>query len=69
MFQAHFEESQFENNRADNWKKLKQTAVPTIFDVPNPPKPIASKRKRGLGLPKRDPLFHNYSKSSKEVIL
>ncbi|KAG0431525.1 hypothetical protein HPB47_021697, partial [Ixodes persulcatus] len=28
---AHFEESAFEQNRIDGWKKLKQTAIPTIF--------------------------------------
>ncbi|XP_077490812.1 uncharacterized protein LOC144101512 [Amblyomma americanum] len=29
--QAHFEESCFEQNRADGWKKLKPNAVPTVF--------------------------------------
>jgi len=29
--QKHFTEDQFEGNRADGWRKLKQTAVPTIF--------------------------------------
>ena len=31
----HFEESQFTNKEKKNW--LIQTAVPTLFDVPNPP--------------------------------
>uniref|UniRef100_A0A090XBM7 THAP-type domain-containing protein n=1 Tax=Ixodes ricinus TaxID=34613 RepID=A0A090XBM7_IXORI len=31
LCEAHFEESAFEQNRIDGWKKLKQTAIPTIF--------------------------------------
>ncbi|KAK4315365.1 hypothetical protein Pmani_013418 [Petrolisthes manimaculis] len=31
LCQAHFLDDQFETNRADGWKKLKSTAVPTIF--------------------------------------
>lgn len=38
--QAHFEPSQFEQNRLDGWRKLKPNAVPTIFNTPNPPKTI-----------------------------
>lgn len=36
--QAHFEHSEFEKKRADGRVKLKPNAVPTIFNVPNPPK-------------------------------
>lgn len=35
--QKHFELSQFEQNRLDGKIKLKPNAIPTIFDVPNPP--------------------------------
>ena len=38
----HFETSQFMNSEK---KRLIWNAVPTVFDVPNPPKPIAIKRK------------------------
>ncbi|EFN76095.1 hypothetical protein EAI_15717, partial [Harpegnathos saltator] len=27
----HFEDSQFEMNRLDGWKKLKPDAIPTLF--------------------------------------
>lgn len=36
MFQKHFEESQFEIGRADNWRKLIPNAIPTLFDTLNP---------------------------------
>ncbi|XP_072144057.1 uncharacterized protein [Dermacentor andersoni] len=35
---AHFEESAFEQNRADDWKKLKPNAVPTLFSFRAMPK-------------------------------
>ncbi|XP_064457356.1 peroxynitrite isomerase THAP4-like isoform X1 [Ornithodoros turicata] len=31
LCEAHFEDSQFEQHRADGWKKLKPNAVPTLF--------------------------------------
>ncbi|KAL3278437.1 hypothetical protein HHI36_013758 [Cryptolaemus montrouzieri] len=37
LCEEHFEESQFESKRADNVRKLKPNAVPTLFDVPNSP--------------------------------
>ena len=36
MCSNHFEDSQFTNK--DEKKRLIQTAVPALFDVPNPPK-------------------------------
>nr|XP_012218253.1 PREDICTED: THAP domain-containing protein 4-like [Linepithema humile] len=36
LCEEHFEESQFETNRADNWRKLKPNAIPTLFDIPDP---------------------------------
>jgi len=42
--QKHFEESQFESHRVDGWRKLKNNAVPTIFDIPNPPHKLATRR-------------------------
>lgn len=42
--QFHFEECQFELHRADGKKLLKWNAVPTLFSVPNPPKPLTLKR-------------------------
>ena len=44
--QVHFEESQFELNRKDGKKLLRWNAVPTLFNVPNPPKKITDHRKR-----------------------
>jgi hypothetical protein len=41
----HFEENQFEKNRCDGKKKLKYNAVPTIFNIPNPPKKIQTTRR------------------------
>ena len=41
MCQLHFEESQFTASK----KKLIKTAVPTLFNIPNPPKKLAPKRK------------------------
>ncbi|XP_050066515.1 THAP domain-containing protein 2-like [Aphis gossypii] len=35
--EIHFEPSQFEKNCADGWKKLKPNAVPTLFNILNPP--------------------------------
>nr|XP_012226077.1 PREDICTED: THAP domain-containing protein 4-like [Linepithema humile] len=37
LCEKHFEESQFEIDRADNWRKLKSNAIPTLFDIPDPP--------------------------------
>ncbi|KAK8766416.1 hypothetical protein V5799_006803 [Amblyomma americanum] len=31
LCEAHFEPSQFEQHRADGWKRLKLTAVPSLF--------------------------------------
>lgn len=45
LCEVHFEPSQFENNRQDGWKKLRPNAVPTIFDVPNPPRLFESRRR------------------------
>ncbi|XP_075529268.1 THAP domain-containing protein 1-like isoform X1 [Dermacentor variabilis] len=37
--ELHFEPSQFEQRRADGWKKLKQNAIPTLFaNNTQPPK-------------------------------
>ncbi|XP_029347901.1 THAP domain-containing protein 6-like, partial [Acyrthosiphon pisum] len=38
LCEAHFEESEFELYRADGRVKLKPNAVPTLFNVPRPPK-------------------------------
>ncbi|KAG5347394.1 THAP4 protein, partial [Acromyrmex charruanus] len=37
LCEKHFENSQFESHRSDDWKKLKPNAIPTLFDVLNPP--------------------------------
>jgi hypothetical protein len=41
---VHFEDSQFEQHRKDGKKKLRPGAVPTLFEVTNPPKPVTIKR-------------------------
>ncbi|XP_075726132.1 peroxynitrite isomerase THAP4-like [Rhipicephalus microplus] len=38
---AHFEENNYEQHRADGWKKLKPNAVPTLFTF----KPLPKERK------------------------
>lgn len=45
MLKEHFEDSQFEQHRADGRRLLKPNAVPTIFSVPNPPKLLDTTRK------------------------
>ena len=45
ILQVHFEESQFEQYRKDGKRKLKPNAIPTLFDVTNPPKSVTNKRK------------------------
>ncbi|ELT94675.1 hypothetical protein CAPTEDRAFT_199997 [Capitella teleta] len=40
----HFEDSQFMNSK-DRRSKLMPSAIPTLFNVPNPPKLIETKRK------------------------
>ncbi|KAG8175595.1 hypothetical protein JTE90_019407 [Oedothorax gibbosus] len=52
LCEDHFEDTQFESNRADGWRKLKPNAIPTIFDVPNPPKLLECQRIKGIGMPK-----------------
>ena len=37
LCEKHFEDSQFESHREDGWKKLIPNAIPTLFDIPNPP--------------------------------
>ncbi|XP_029341266.1 THAP domain-containing protein 4-like [Acyrthosiphon pisum] len=48
---VHFEENQFERRRIDGWIKLKWDAIPTIFNVPNPPKSVIAKRKSKYKIP------------------
>ncbi|XP_060855810.1 THAP domain-containing protein 7-like [Metopolophium dirhodum] len=45
LCEVHFEENQFERKRIDGWIKLKWDAIPTIFNVPNPPKSTMTKSK------------------------
>lgn len=45
LCEVHFEKNQWESQRADGWKKLKPNAIPTIFNVPNPPKKLSLERK------------------------
>lgn len=47
----HFEDNQFEKNRIDGWIKLKLDAIPTIFNVPNPPKSMMATRKSKYKVP------------------
>ncbi|KAL1505179.1 hypothetical protein ABEB36_004801 [Hypothenemus hampei] len=41
----HFEPNQYEQNRQDGRKLLKPNAIPTLFQVPNPPKLFAQSRR------------------------
>ncbi|KFM74232.1 hypothetical protein X975_08990, partial [Stegodyphus mimosarum] len=45
--QDHFEESQFESLCKDR-KKLRKTAVPTLFSIPNPPPSVTDKKIREM---------------------
>lgn len=38
LCEKHFNESQFEANRRDGWRKLRPDAVPTVFDFSNSPR-------------------------------
>uniref|UniRef100_A0A1Y1N715 THAP-type domain-containing protein n=1 Tax=Photinus pyralis TaxID=7054 RepID=A0A1Y1N715_PHOPY len=46
--EVNFEEDQFETCRKDKLKKLKPNAVPTLFDVPNPPPRITPLPRKSL---------------------
>ncbi|KAK8769035.1 hypothetical protein V5799_014501 [Amblyomma americanum] len=48
---AHFEESCFEQNRADGWKKLKPNAVLTVFPFRVAPRKRKSPRDRTQPVP------------------
>ncbi|XP_035215862.1 RB-associated KRAB zinc finger protein-like [Stegodyphus dumicola] len=47
----HFEESQFASLCKDR-KKLRKTALPTLFSIPNPPPSVTDKRIREIRCPK-----------------
>ena len=72
MFQVHFEDSQFERNRVDGKKKLRWNAVPTLFNVPNPPKPVTLRRALHSRFPLHtqisERLFHDHSYFKKGAI-
>ncbi|XP_015377364.1 PREDICTED: THAP domain-containing protein 2-like [Diuraphis noxia] len=51
LCEVHFEENQFEKNRNDGWVKLKWDAIPTVFNVPNPPKRMMTTRKSKYKIP------------------
>ncbi|XP_035223658.1 uncharacterized protein LOC118196324 isoform X2 [Stegodyphus dumicola] len=57
---VHFEENQFECSRQDGRKKLKPNAVPTLFNVPNPPQLLTPQRLKGIGLPKHRSVTSNF---------
>ena len=42
LCQLHFEDSEFTNVHTK--RRLKRNAVPTLFNIPNPPKPLHLKR-------------------------
>ena len=44
MCQLHFEASQFSNTSCKR-RRLIRTALPTLFNISNPPKPLTLKRK------------------------
>ena len=44
--QVHFEQSQFEQHLADGKKLLCCNAIPTLFNVPNPPKTVTEHRRK-----------------------
>ncbi|KAH6921221.1 hypothetical protein HPB50_027790 [Hyalomma asiaticum] len=48
---AHFEPSNYEQNRADGWKKLKPNAVPTLFTFRPLPKERRTPKERTVSAP------------------
>ncbi|XP_035213096.1 THAP domain-containing protein 5-like isoform X3 [Stegodyphus dumicola] len=60
LCEVHFEENQFECSRQDGRKKLKPNAVPTLFNVPNPPQLLTPQRLKGIGLPKHRSVTSNF---------
>ncbi|XP_036143319.1 peroxynitrite isomerase THAP4-like [Monomorium pharaonis] len=60
LCEKHFENSQFERHRSDGLRKLKPNAIPTLFDVPNPPPMIdPSPRKSLYKNPEKNAAFAN----------
>ena len=53
----------------DGWKKLKQNAVPTVFNIPNPPPMLSNKRIKGIGRPKPDSLLASHLNTSEKVYI
>lgn len=45
LCQDHFEDCMFSNSKESKRRRLKLTAVPTTFNVPNPPALVTPKRK------------------------
>ncbi|KAH6938785.1 hypothetical protein HPB50_012646 [Hyalomma asiaticum] len=45
---AHFEESSFEQHRADGWKKLKPNAAPSVFAFTAPPRQRKPPKQRAV---------------------
>ncbi|XP_030762468.1 52 kDa repressor of the inhibitor of the protein kinase-like isoform X2 [Sitophilus oryzae] len=58
LCEKHFEKTQFENKRADGKVKLRPNAVPTIFNLPNPPLNTECLKRRHY---KDDDLFEELS--------
>ncbi|XP_050063017.1 THAP domain-containing protein 2-like [Aphis gossypii] len=70
LCEIHFEENQFEQHRLDGLKKLKSNAIPTLFDVPNPPRMLETKIKslyKTIGNLSSDNLKKNVSSTEKRL--
>ncbi|XP_036148424.1 peroxynitrite isomerase THAP4-like [Monomorium pharaonis] len=64
LYEKHFENSQFERHRSDGLRKLKPNAIPTLFDVPNPPPMIdPSPRKSLYKNPEKKSCFRQFGNS------
>ncbi|XP_035220563.1 uncharacterized protein LOC118193561 [Stegodyphus dumicola] len=63
----HFEESQFESLCKDR-KKLRKTAVPTLFSIPNPPPSVTDKRIREVRCPKPNTEVETLPASNEELL-
>ncbi|XP_035204623.1 THAP domain-containing protein 5-like isoform X2 [Stegodyphus dumicola] len=68
LCEVHFEENQYECSRQDGRKKLKPNAVPTLFNVPNPPQLLTPQHLKGIGLLKHHSVTSNFCNVKKGLL-
>ncbi|XP_068081292.1 peroxynitrite isomerase THAP4-like [Anabrus simplex] len=68
LCKVHFEDNQWEHKRADGWKKLKPNAIPSLFNVPNPPRRLLSARKSQYKKTSQDENKHSEGNVSEQQL-